>query len=162
MGQELLHLPTFRWLCKLLRKQLVWLWLSHISWKGNCYKEKITCFFFFFIDVPKIEPFPRTLADPYDSWLWRKPDVVFWRRSINVSGSHQVTLLSPDPSGLRYASSHLHLPASTPVVNNPDPQILVLYCCYSSSETSTSSPSIIPINHIPRHGQDILIYFLSY
>ena len=70
-----------------------------------------------------------------------------------MSRSHQVTLLSPDPSGLRYASSRLHIPASTPMVDNPDPWILVLHCHYSSSETSASSPSIIPIDHIPRHGQ---------
>ena len=69
-----------------------------------------------------------------------------------MSGSHPVMLLSPDPSGLRYASSRLHIHASTPMVDNPDPQILVLHCCYSSSETSMSSPLIIPIDHIPRHG----------
>ena len=70
-----------------------------------------------------------------------------------MSGSHQVMLLSPDPLDPRYASSRLHIPTSTPMVDNPDPWILILYCCYSSSETSMSSPSIILINHIPRHGQ---------
>ena len=39
------------------------------------------------------------------------------------------------------------------MVDNPDPQILILYCHYSSSETSMSSPLIILIDHIPRHGQ---------
>ena len=64
-----------------------------------------------------------------------------------------MTLVSPDPSDPRYASSRLHIPTSTPKVDNPDPQILILYCRYSSSETSTSSPSIILIDHMPRHGQ---------
>ena len=71
----------------------------------------------------------------------------------SLSGFYQVTLLSLDPSGPRYASSRFHLPASIPVVNNPDPRILTSHCRYSSSETSTSSPSIILIDHIPRHGQ---------
>ena len=62
-------------------------------------------------------------------------------------------LLSLDPSDPRYASSRLHIPTSTPMVDNPDPRILILYCRYSSSETSMSSPSIILIDHIPRHGQ---------
>ena len=70
-----------------------------------------------------------------------------------LSGFYQVTLLSPDPLGLRYASSRLHLPTSTPVIDNPDPRILTAHCRYSSFETSMSSPSIIPIDHILRHGQ---------
>ena len=70
-----------------------------------------------------------------------------------MSGFYQVTLLSPDPSGPRYASSRFHPPASIPVVDNSDPRILTSHCHYSSSETSTSSPLIILIDHIPRHGQ---------
>ena len=49
--------------------------------------------------------------------------------------------------------AHNFIPASTSMVDNPDPRILISHCRYSSSGTSMSSPSIIPIDHIPRHGQ---------
>ena len=73
-----------------------------------------------------------------------------------------MTLLSPDPSGPRYASSRLHLPASTSVVDNPDPWVLVLYRRYSSPETPMSSPLIIPSITFQDMVKGILIYFLTY
>ena len=64
-----------------------------------------------------------------------------------VSRSHQSDLSKP--------CKHwdIFLSHCTSMVNNLDPWILISHCRYSSSETSTSSPSIIFIDHIPRHGQ---------
>ena len=66
---------------------------------------------------------------------------------MEMSGSHQVMLVSLDPADLRHVGSHLSLPASISVVSIPDP----------SDPFHTSH--IIIINH---HSETTMCYAFKY
>ena len=81
----------------------------------------------------------------------------------DVSGSYQVTLVSPDLVDPRCIGSRLSLPASISVVSIPDPldpflvnhSIIIL-------KHSTSSPLIIPQSHFKTWSSGSNIYYYSF